>query len=64
MVDFQLFETLSMLLKIYPDILNEHLQLKNYHQNFQNLPGIKEYLESDICKMLTFMPKGYMAVDV
>ncbi len=34
MVDFQLFETLCMMLKLYPDILNEHLQLKNYHLAF------------------------------
>lgn len=44
--DFHLYEMLDQHLVFEPSILNDFPKLTEYHQRFQELPGIKEYLKT------------------
>jgi len=46
-VDFIFFEMVEMMIHVFPYILEEKPELAAYHSAVRNLPGLKQYLESD-----------------
>lgn len=46
-IDFAFWEVLDRHLMMFPDCLENHKCLKQYYQNFQDLPAIKNYRESN-----------------
>jgi len=45
--DFNVFESIDGHSKLFPDLLDEHPNLKKHHDKIANLKGVKEYLASD-----------------
>ena len=43
-LDFAHFELINLCVFIKPSLFDEYPNLKNYHANVANLPGLKEYL--------------------
>jgi glutathione S-transferase len=43
-LDFAFFELINLMVFLKPDLYDVYPNLKQYHANVGNLPGLKEYL--------------------
>ena len=54
-VDFFFFELLELIVFLTDGgVFSDHPRLVQYHRDMANLPGLKEYLESDACREKTY----------